>query len=230
MHKSVRQAAAAAPDKLSCITGEKSQHSSLCHLTIQRSIKRSARSRPNWRLRLPSVDVAIINLIRNLSIVHLSLCCWLWVKHTPPNIQAESDFHVAYSLRSWPAAGGAPVKSVTLKIGIKWSDFLCVCRDAYKRGHLHTWRLRRLAERESRQIQGRTPPALQQAQWILRNGVGWASRTSSRLLGIKHWRKKTVWLCLSTREARCRVTRFWSSVVFTRFTISLTHSSSLGAT
>lgn len=119
MHKSVGQAAAAAPDKLSCITGEKSQHSSLCHLTIQRSIRRSARSRPIWRLRLPSVDVTIINLIRNLSIVHLSLYCRLWVKYTPPNIQAGSDFHVAYSHGSWPAAGGALMKSVTLKIGIK---------------------------------------------------------------------------------------------------------------
>lgn len=51
MHKSVRRAAAAAPDKLSSITGGKSQHSSLCHLTIQLSIKRSARSRPIFAAR-----------------------------------------------------------------------------------------------------------------------------------------------------------------------------------
>lgn len=67
MHKSDRRAAAAAPDKLSCIRGEKSQHSSLCHLTIQRSIKRSARSRLIWQLGLPSVDATIINQIRNFN-------------------------------------------------------------------------------------------------------------------------------------------------------------------
>lgn len=114
--------------KLSCIRGEKSQHSSLCHLTIQRSIKRSARPRPIWQLQFfpplppppPPVDATIINLIRNLSIVHLSLCSPLSRSNThKTSIQAESGDHAASQPhRSWPEVGrggGALVKAITLK-------------------------------------------------------------------------------------------------------------------
>ena len=65
--------------------------------------------------------------------------------HTERGISKQRILqHVAFSHTGWPAAGGALIKSVTLKIEKKKKkksgEFLCVCRDAYERGHLHTWR------------------------------------------------------------------------------------------
>lgn len=221
MHKSVRQAApaapAAAPDKLSRITAEKSQHSSLCHLTIQQSIKRSARSRPIWQLSLSptttntaaaaSADATIINLIRNLSIVHFSPGA---ARSSQSNTRSSSRrwistrrergglFHVAYS-RHRLASGRAERgwKSVTLKIERKKkkrkseaSSFVSAAvlprRDTSVPGaqcKCRRWEERSGEERggAGRQIQRQTPPACTAAGAVDlgKRSVGWASRASS---------------------------------------------------